>query len=76
MSGASLSKMAVEVLKTADGRAKTALSRAHAKARFDAREAGEHIDIGTATPPAMPARPKRPELLDPRDVPRCHPGTT
>ena len=38
MTGLSLSEMAVEVLQTADGRAKTALSRAHARRWFEARE--------------------------------------
>jgi hypothetical protein len=31
--------------------------------------------IGTASPPDRPARPDRPELLDPRDVPRRRPGS-
>ena len=65
-----LAEMAVEVLKTADGRAKTALSRAHA-ARW--RDGGP--DIGRADPPDQPARPATPRLLDPRDVPRRKPGS-
>ncbi len=75
MSRKTLSAMALEVLNTADGRAKTALSRAHAKAWFAARQAGETPAIGQAAPPAFPARPDRPELLDPRDVPRRRPGS-
>ncbi len=75
MSAKTLSEMAVEVLCTADGRAKTALSRAHAATWFAARAAGEEIAIGRATPPLRPARPDRPELLDPRDVPRRRPGS-
>ncbi|MBT8414415.1 MAG: ferritin-like domain-containing protein [Boseongicola sp.] len=71
----SLAEMAVEVLSTADGREKTAISRAHAARWFKARAAGETIDIGTATPPDFPARPDQPELLSPRDVPRRKPGT-
>lgn len=67
--------MAVEVLSTADGRAKTALSRAHAARWFAARAAGDPIPRGTATPPGRPARPARPELLPPRDMPRRRPGT-
>ncbi|MBM3614307.1 MAG: ferritin-like domain-containing protein [Alphaproteobacteria bacterium] len=67
--------MAVEVLRTADGRAKTALSHAHAAAWFAARSAGAPLAIGTATPPDFPARPDRPELLDPRDVARRRPGS-
>jgi len=72
----SLAQMAVEVLTTPDGRAKTALSRAHA-ARWFAARAGDapEIAIGTATPPMHPARPDRPELLSPRDVPRRRPGS-
>ncbi|MEC7760560.1 MAG: ferritin-like domain-containing protein [Pseudomonadota bacterium] len=67
--------MAVEVLTTADGREKTALSRRHAATWFAARAAGEDLPVGTAAPPDFPARPARPELLDPRDVPRRRPGS-
>ncbi|RVT85916.1 ferritin-like domain-containing protein [Rhodobacteraceae bacterium CCMM004] len=67
--------MAVEVLTTADGRAKTALSRRHAAAWRAAREADDTPEVGTAAPPDRPARPDRPELLDPRDVPRRRPGS-
>ena len=70
-----LAQMAVEVLSTADGRAKTALSHAHAAAWFAAREAGAPLPIGQACPPDFPARPERPELLAPRDVPRRRPGS-
>ncbi len=70
-----LTEMAVEVLTTADGRAKTSLSRAHAARWFAAREAGEGIAVGEANPPDAPARPDRPELLDPRDVPKRKPGS-
>ncbi|QIZ82446.1 ferritin-like domain-containing protein [Thalassovita gelatinovora] len=67
--------MAVEVLTTADGREKTALSHKHAATWFAARKAGETLPVGTATPPLQPARPDKPELLDPRDVPRRRPGS-
>ncbi len=70
-----LAAMAVEVLTTADGRAKTALSRQHAAAWFAAREAGEPIPLGQANPPLHPTRPDRPELLSPRDVPKRKPGS-
>ena len=70
-----LTQMAVDVLTTADGRAKTALSHAHARAWRDSRTAGTPIEIGTATPPMQPARPVRPELLSPREMPRRRPGT-
>ena len=70
-----LAQMAVEVLTTADGRAKTALGRRHAAAWFAAREAGAPLPVGQATPPLRPARPEKPDLLAPRDVPRRRPGT-
>ncbi|PJE27106.1 Uncharacterized conserved protein, contains ferritin-like DUF455 domain [Pseudooceanicola antarcticus] len=70
-----LTEMAVEVLSTADGRAKTALSHKHAATWFAARAAGEEIPLGDARPPLRPARPERPELLDPREVPRRRPGS-
>jgi uncharacterized ferritin-like protein (DUF455 family) len=73
--GPSLAEMAVEVLTTADGRAKTALGRRHAARWFAAREAGTPIRVGEAAPPATPARPHHPELLPPRDMPRRRPGT-
>jgi uncharacterized ferritin-like protein (DUF455 family) len=72
---ATLAQMAVEVLTTADGRAKTALGRRHAAAWRDARAAGSPLPLGQAQPPARPARPDAPELLAPRDVPRRRPGT-
>ncbi|MGR3321620.1 MAG: ferritin-like domain-containing protein [Pseudooceanicola sp.] len=72
----SLAEMATEVLTTADGRAKTALSHAHAAAWRAARTGdAPAIPIGRADPPLRPARPDRPELLDPRDVPRRRPGS-
>ena len=71
----SLAEMADEVLTTADGRAKTALGRAHAARWFAARAAGQPLPIGQAAPPPRPARPARPELLAPKDVPRRRPGT-
>lgn len=71
----SLAEMAVEVLTTADGREKTALSLRYAEAWFAARASGDAIEIGAATPPDFPARPEKPELLAPRDVPRRRPGT-
>jgi len=70
-----LSEMAVEVLNTADGRAKAALSRKHAAAWQAARAAGHMPPVGHATPPDRPARPDRPELREPRDVPRRRPGS-
>lgn len=72
---ATLSEMAVEVLSTADARAKAALSRAHAAAWAASRRAGAPLALGRAVPPAQPARPARPLLVDPREVPRRRPGT-
>lgn len=70
-----LAQMAVDVLTTADGRAKTELSRAHAATWFAARAEGRALAIGHAAPPIDPARPPHPELLSPRDVPRRKPGS-
>ncbi|WP_166416518.1 ferritin-like domain-containing protein [Cochlodiniinecator piscidefendens] len=70
-----LSQMAVEVLTTADGHEKTAISRKHAATWFAARERNEPPEIGHATPPDFPARPEKPELLNPRDVPHRKPGS-
>ncbi len=70
-----LAQMATAVLQTADGREKTALSRRSAAEWKRAREAGAPIPVGTADPPLRPARPEKPELLSPRDVPRRRPGT-
>jgi uncharacterized ferritin-like protein (DUF455 family) len=70
-----LSEMALDVLTTADGREKTARARAHAARWQAARSAGAPLAVGRANPPLQPARPARPELLSPRDVPRRRPGT-
>lgn len=75
MSSLSLAQMACDVLRTADGREKTALSHKHAATWFAAREAGEPLEIGRGDPPDQPSRPEKPELLSPRDVPRRRPGT-
>jgi uncharacterized ferritin-like protein (DUF455 family) len=70
-----LAAMAVEILSTADARAKTALARRHAALWFEARAAGQPLPVGRADPPDAPARPARPELKPPREVPRRRPGT-
>lgn len=70
-----LAARAVEVLTTADGRTKCAVSRRHAADWAAARAAGTPLPIGRSDPPPRPARPERPVLLDPRDVPRRRPGT-
>lgn len=70
-----LAQMAEAVLRTADGREKTALSHSFAAQWRAARADGAVPEIGSANPPLHPARPARPELLSPRDVPRRRPGT-
>ncbi|MDG1430035.1 MAG: ferritin-like domain-containing protein [Paracoccaceae bacterium] len=75
MSPQTLTQMATEVLLTADGREKTALSHKHAATWFKAREDGQPLAIGTSKPPLRPARPEKPALLNPRDVPKRKPGT-
>ncbi|RBI83216.1 DUF455 domain-containing protein [Rhodosalinus halophilus] len=71
----SLARRAVEVLSTADAAEKARLSRAHAADWFAARAAGTPLPVGRAEPPLRPARPDRPELLDPREVPKRRPGS-
>ena len=70
-----LAEMALDVLQTADGRAKTALSHQYAAEWRAARANGDFPEIGSAKPPMHPARPAAPELLSPRDVPRRKPGS-
>ncbi|KIC49088.1 ferritin-like domain-containing protein [Tateyamaria sp. ANG-S1] len=70
-----LAQMAEAVLRTADGREKTALSRKLAAEWKAARADSQTPDIGSANPPLHPARPAKPELLSPRDVPRRRPGS-
>ncbi len=70
-----LAQMAEAVLRTADGREKAALSLRFAAAWAASRQAEAPIEIGRASPPDRPARPDKPELRDPRDVPRRRPGS-
>lgn len=70
-----LAEMAEAVLRCPDGRAKTALSREYASLWQTARAAGEKPPVGHASPPLLPARPPKPELLSPRDVPQRKPGS-
>jgi len=62
----SLAAAAVGVLATADAAAKAAAGRAAAAAWRE----GAIVEVGRATPPDRPARPPRPELMLPRDLPR------
>lgn len=70
-----VAKWAEDVLRTQDPLEKTRKSRAYAAQWFEARDRGETVPLGTATPPLHPARPAKPELLDPRDVPKRKPGS-
>ncbi|MCF7700009.1 ferritin-like domain-containing protein [Loktanella sp. M215] len=70
-----LAQMALEVLGTADGRAKTALSHRHAASWRAAREGDGRPVVGQAEPPETPARPAAPALLDPREMPRRKRGS-
>ncbi|WP_146588064.1 ferritin-like domain-containing protein [Puniceibacterium confluentis] len=70
-----LCERALDVLTTADGRAKTAKSRAHAAEWFAARADGTLPAVGHGAPPLRPARPDAPELLDPRAMPKRKPGS-
>jgi uncharacterized ferritin-like protein (DUF455 family) len=70
-----LAEMAEAVLRTGDGREKTALSRRFAAQWQVSRRSGHAPAIGTADPPLHPARPDKPALVEPRAVPRRRPGT-
>lgn len=61
-----LSQAAVHVLTTAEPAEKASLTAAYAERWRDGGFAG----VGNAAPPDRPARPARPELLAPRDMPR------
>jgi len=61
-----LTESAIAVLRAADPAEKVRLSHAVAKAWHS----GTVTDIGQASPPDRPARPMRPELLRPGDMPR------
>jgi len=71
----SLAACAADVLTTADPIEKTGKSRAYAAAWFEGRAKGTPMPVGTASPPLRPARPEKPDLLSPRDVPRRRPGS-
>jgi uncharacterized ferritin-like protein (DUF455 family) len=75
VTGPTLCEMAVEVLTTADGRAKTALGRRHAATWTSKRLAATPLQVGTSVPPPRPSRPATPILLAPRDVPQRKTGS-
>ncbi len=62
-----LSELAVSVLTEADAATKAAKSREAAAAW---RASNGAMEIGSLTPPDRPARPDRPELLPPAEMPR------
>lgn len=66
----SLTAAAVSVLQTPAPAEKCRLTRAIA----EAWASGALSEIGTATPPDRPARPERPELRPPRDMPKRSTG--
>jgi uncharacterized ferritin-like protein (DUF455 family) len=74
MSAPTLTELACTVLTTADGREKTRISRDAAKLWFDSVDAGNPLDIGTSQPPLHPSRPDKPELLQPKEMPRRRTG--
>ncbi|HSV30004.1 MAG TPA: ferritin-like domain-containing protein [Candidatus Omnitrophota bacterium] len=61
-----LAQAAIEVLTTADPAEKCRLTRQHAEAWFS----GAIRERGDTLPPDRPARPERPELLAPKDMPK------
>ena len=63
---ADLSAAALAVLTTADPLTKVALTRRAAAGWFS----GEIAELGRCVPPERPARPERPELKLPRDMPK------
>lgn len=75
MSHPTLTELACEVLNTADGREKTAKSHAAAALWSKMKEAGTPLALGDSKPPMQPARPAKPELLPPNEVPRRRLGT-
>ena len=70
-----LAKAAEAVLCTRDAHQKVALSRRTAERWRVAREGGGTLFVGNAVPPDFPARPERPALKDPKDMPRRRPGS-
>lgn len=70
MIGIALTQAACEVLRAADPAEKVALTRAAAAAWRD----GRIREIGSAAAAPRPARPDRPRLLPPRDMPKRKSG--
>lgn len=68
----SLTQAACDVLNTANPQEKVRRTFHYVSLWQD----GHITEIGDKTPPRHPARPKKPELLNPRDMPRRRPGTT
>jgi len=70
-----LAAAACRILETADPSAKVTLSRETAAEFQSLRAAGKPIPGGPANPPDYPARPDKPNLKEPREMPRRRPGS-
>ncbi|MEM7211458.1 MAG: ferritin-like domain-containing protein, partial [Pseudomonadota bacterium] len=70
-----LAAAADRILRESDPVEKTGLSRRTAAAWREARGDGAICGVGTACPPDRPARPPRPDLKHPREMPRRRPGS-
>ncbi|MEM6661978.1 MAG: ferritin-like domain-containing protein [Pseudomonadota bacterium] len=70
-----LAAAAERVLRTSDPWEKTDLSRRTASAWRGLRADGGLGPVGTASPPDFPARPERPMLKEPREMPRRRGGS-
>jgi uncharacterized ferritin-like protein (DUF455 family) len=69
-----LCELAISVLTEPDAKEKVRKSREAAQLWRASRDGGEPMEIGTATHPVHPSRPKAPELLEPREMPRRRRG--
>ena len=69
-----LTGLGAAVLCERDAHRKAALSREAAATWRAAREAGAALPLGDAAAPDAPGRPARPELLDPREMPKRRRG--
>jgi len=70
-----LTELACQVLATPDGREKTRISLKAAEIWIKSVNDGNPLVLGSVQAPMHPARPEKPELLAPRDVPHRKTGT-
>ncbi|MEM7268829.1 MAG: ferritin-like domain-containing protein [Pseudomonadota bacterium] len=68
-----LTELGCAVLRETDAREKARKARDAAETWRDLRASGE-AKLGDARPPDFPGRPEKPELLDPRDMPKRRRG--